>query len=323
MAWRDALRAKLKLRPAPPPPPPPKRLADSQDIQDVEQSGLFDPKWYVEHTPGAAQSGLDPLDHYLTIGWRQGYSPSPRFDTAWYLGRNNDVAAAGLEPLLHFVRTGRYEGRSGQQPADALFDSFQSLGADCEFAFVQRHFGSDNLNLLRFASGPLGGLMTALEQRLAALLTPQDWQIDVMEGEYHILVPAYGMRFHTDVQTKFLEADKILAHEGRRLGYLRRKFLEDLEEDARTFVYKRFQSERPSATDMRALLRSLRRFGPHRLLWVAGARTRHPPGTVADLGDGLMRGHVDHFDVRPDHISYDLWQTLCREAGRIRANSHR
>jgi hypothetical protein len=315
MAWRDALRAKLTLRPV----QIPKRLAESRDIDDIEQSGLFDAKWYVEHAPDAAQSGLDPLDHYLTIGWRQGYSPGPRFDTTWYLGRNNGIAAAQLEPLLHFIRAGRHEGRSPQQPADALFDSFQSLGADCEFAFVQRHFGSDNLNLLRFASGPLKGLVTALEQRFAALLAPQSWQIDVMDGEYHILVPAYGMRFHTDVPTKFLEAHKILAHEGRRLGYLRRKFLEDLEESAKTFVYKRFESERLSEAAVRPLLDSLRRFGPHRLLWVAMPRRRYPPGTVVDLGDGLMRAHIDRFAVQPDRISYDVWQTLCREAARMRA----
>jgi hypothetical protein len=314
MAWRDALRAKLKLRPQ-----APKRLADSQDVRDIEQSGLFDAKWYVEHAPGAAQSSLDPLDHYLTIGWREGYSPGPRFDTAWYLGRNNDIAAAELEPLLHFLRTGRHEGRLAQQPADALFDSFQSLGADCEFAFVQRRFGSDNLNLLRFASGPLRGLMTALEQRFAALLAPQDWQIDVRDGEYLILVPAYDMRFHTDVQTRFLEAHKILAHEGRRLGYLRRKFLEDLEEDAKTFVYKRFQPERPSEADVRSLLAILQQFGPHRLLWIALPRRDYPPGTVLDLGKGLMRGHIDQFSTRPDLISYELWHTLCREAVRIQA----
>src|SRR5690606_20397523 len=57
---------------------------------------LFDPKFYLAMNHDVAESGADPLDHFLTHGWREGRDPSDDFSVADYLELNPDVAASGL-----------------------------------------------------------------------------------------------------------------------------------------------------------------------------------------------------------------------------------
>jgi hypothetical protein len=62
---------------------------------------LFDLRWYVGQSEAVAQSGEDPLIHYLRQGWREGLDPHPLFAGAWYLTRTPGAAEAGVAPLLH------------------------------------------------------------------------------------------------------------------------------------------------------------------------------------------------------------------------------
>lgn len=75
----------------------------------VRDSGFFDEGWYLREYRDVAAIGLDPLVHYLWLGWRLGRNPGPAFDASWYLGRYPDVR--GLNPLLHYLRYGQLEGR--------------------------------------------------------------------------------------------------------------------------------------------------------------------------------------------------------------------
>ncbi len=71
----------------------------------------FDAIYYLVHNPDVAAAGVDPLQHYLTLGWREGRDPNAYFSTAWYLNQNPDVAASGANPLLHYEGHGWREGR--------------------------------------------------------------------------------------------------------------------------------------------------------------------------------------------------------------------
>jgi hypothetical protein len=55
---------------------------------------------------------MEPLQHYLTMGWREGFRPSTVFDPESYLALNPDVAAADTNPMLHYLETGYREGRN-------------------------------------------------------------------------------------------------------------------------------------------------------------------------------------------------------------------
>ena len=69
----------------------------------------FDADWYDEqYHPDykkdcANISGCVSLYHYLNIGWKRGYNPSPNFDGNAYLEKRPDVKKAGTNPLWHFV----------------------------------------------------------------------------------------------------------------------------------------------------------------------------------------------------------------------------
>jgi hypothetical protein len=85
------------------------RLQFPRDVRDIESSDLFDAAWYQANYPQVAQSGMDPLRHYLLIGAAQGWDPGPRFSTGFYLERNPDVAPE-TNALLHYLRHGRARG---------------------------------------------------------------------------------------------------------------------------------------------------------------------------------------------------------------------
>ena len=86
----------------------------------IVESGLFDPKWYLDQYPEVRTLCIDPVRHYLETGWREGKNPSPNFDTEWYLAINKDVARANLNPLVHYITDGKAEYRAPQPPAPML-----------------------------------------------------------------------------------------------------------------------------------------------------------------------------------------------------------
>ncbi len=81
----------------------------------ISELGGFDADWYLYAYPDIAESGVDPLRHYLTDGWLEGRNPNAFFSTRGYLEANPDVAAAGVNPLVHFWNHGLAEGRNGWQ----------------------------------------------------------------------------------------------------------------------------------------------------------------------------------------------------------------
>ena len=78
---------------------------------------LFDSDWYLKMYPDVADSGVNPLVHYLDIGGFEGRDPSPLFDSWWYRGWYPDVADSGVNPLVHFIESG---SSSGRHPAPLL-----------------------------------------------------------------------------------------------------------------------------------------------------------------------------------------------------------
>ena len=71
----------------------------------------FDAAYYLAHNLDVAKAGADPLQHYVTYGWKEGRDPSAYFSTTYYLAHNPDVAKSGVNPLLHFEYNGWREGR--------------------------------------------------------------------------------------------------------------------------------------------------------------------------------------------------------------------
>ena len=80
----------------------------------------FDAAYYLAHNPDVAQSGVDPMTHYLTQGFLEGRNPNAWFDTNYYLTCNPDVKASRWNPLLQYEKAGWAQGRD---PSLAFSDS--------------------------------------------------------------------------------------------------------------------------------------------------------------------------------------------------------
>ena len=141
----------------------------------VRETGLFDEAYYAEVNSDVAESGIDPLRHYVAFGDREGrppipffdpgfyrehvdsrskrvsallhycyvgrfldVSPSPWFDVRYYLEQNKDVDRRGMDPLFHYLRYGWEEGRSPSPQFDG--DYYLRANPDVREAHVNPLF---------------------------------------------------------------------------------------------------------------------------------------------------------------------------------------
>jgi hypothetical protein len=88
-----------------------RRLHPDRELAKTE----FDARFYLDANPDVARAGVDPIEHFLVSGWREGRDPSRAFSVREYLDANPDVAAAGMNPFVHYLRAGRAEGRRPRQ----------------------------------------------------------------------------------------------------------------------------------------------------------------------------------------------------------------
>ncbi|MBD3822653.1 MAG: hypothetical protein IE914_10410, partial [Thiotrichales bacterium] len=75
-------------------------------------SEVFDTEFYLNSNPDVKGSGIDPLRHYASYGWKEGRRPNEWFDPSYYLNSYPDVAFSGQEPLQHFCKYGWKEDRN-------------------------------------------------------------------------------------------------------------------------------------------------------------------------------------------------------------------
>jgi glycosyltransferase involved in cell wall biosynthesis len=87
----------------------------------------FDPVWYVQQYPDAAESSMTPYDHYMTLGKDEGRYPV--FDNDWYLAQYPDVAASGMTAREHYDICGRAEGRFPCFDANWYLKTYQDVAA--------------------------------------------------------------------------------------------------------------------------------------------------------------------------------------------------
>jgi GT2 family glycosyltransferase len=88
-----------------------KYLHKIKDYFLIKQSGLFDVEYYCLQYPDVRRADVNPLWHFVSVGWKEGRNPSSLFCTNSYLEQNPDVKAALVNPLLHYYRFGKNERR--------------------------------------------------------------------------------------------------------------------------------------------------------------------------------------------------------------------
>lgn len=83
----------------------------NNQVEDKTYS-LFDEVYYLAQYQDVRVKGIDPFQHYMNHGWKEGRDPSAEFCTDFYLQCNPDVEKAGINPLQHYVASGQYENRT-------------------------------------------------------------------------------------------------------------------------------------------------------------------------------------------------------------------
>jgi hypothetical protein len=111
--------------------------------------------------------------------------------------------------------------------------------------------------------------------------------------------------------------DAFAEQQRRRLMFLKRKLIADLEEPQKICVYS--SDERVSDDDAARLFAALRAYGPNALLYVRRADAEHPAGTLEARQDGLYIGYfpgTTEFGAGAQP-PFELWRDLCERTYRL------
>ncbi len=250
--------------------------------------------------------------------------PAPDASGQWVV--NPDTVTLGMaeitQRLERPVTTKSPPDPLGRQVIDKSIDeimlAFESLGDNCEFGFVQRHAGIEPLGLLRFAGIHLDQLVNGLATKF-----PDLGSIDAIRvypagspGRRELMVheTSIDMRYHTFIREGEVDPDEFREREARRLGFLRRKLLDDLAVGEKIWVWRELDVADPAR--LQPLLGALRNLGPNVLLWVVEADANHPPGTLEHLEHDFLKGYVERlarYEAAAD-IEPFSWFEVCTKA---------
>ncbi|WP_311269013.1 glycoside hydrolase family 99-like domain-containing protein [Sphingobium sp. WCS2017Hpa-17] len=162
--------------------------------KEIDQSGLFDQKWYVENFPDAGLLDIEPLEHFVRFGLLLKRDPGPGFDTRHYMDTYPDVPAAGMHALVHYVRFGKSEGRQPLPPMAKLAAVAPTATAPEGVTWVLRHatdaFGLRGLEphaplavIVNIVTSQDGAAMSALLGRI-----PAEFDLFLLGGTHNLNV---------------------------------------------------------------------------------------------------------------------------------------
>jgi hypothetical protein len=213
------------------------------------------------------------------------------------------------EVLLHLA-LGEWLGSSQlarHNGAEAILSEFESLGEDCEFGLVQRHYLVEPpLSLYRWAGAPAVTLIEGLETAFAGLDDPTRTDLVWSGREYYLRTPFLSIHTNCTAEVDAAEREELLRCGRATLRILRRKLLKDIADAQRVFVFKAIGAKF-GEFEMRRLHGALRGLGPAALLCV---KEGPGGGRVEQLDEGLFTANLDRFVIQGGG-GYDQWLTIC------------
>jgi hypothetical protein len=203
-----------------------------------------------------------------------------------------------------------------------LLDRFESLGDNCEFASLQKRHGVDQPSFFRWRGLSISQLVTAVASelegadRLDRLSLARGETIHDGTAEYYLVHSQYGYS-HTFAMTGAIEPEILLQREYRRMVLLRRKFLDDLRNGRRTYVFRSLASV--ADQEVEALWSALRGKGARGLLWVRLAGPGEVAGRVWRSAGGVTIAIIDQLSGVGEGMEArsPLWFPILRQAEAI------
>jgi len=226
-------------------------------------------------------------------------------------------AAAGF---VHDVTVHSHDAPDDETGARELMMCFESIGENCELAFVQRHFEAEPLGLFRWAGISYDRLVEALANGFSGIGAGENTILSVNPNnrEYYTHDSRYGMSLHSFILEGDVAADVVKMKLCRRIAYLKDKLARDLQDASKIFV---FNTALPlSDSDLRRLHAGLCQHRPVSLLHVA-PHSDPAPGAVTQIDTRLWRGSLGRtgFNGRIWDIEFDTWLMICRTTVRLNA----
>ena len=194
---------------------------------------FFDADFYLEQNPDIAEDGVNPQQHYVEYGWKEGRDPNAVFDTSFYLEQNIDVAEANINPLQHYYENAasdeldRYQNQTFQSIgtsdsvlvassdlSDSQFEEFKKLAEEeNEVAFapvVAIPFIVVNGNtILAITAASLG--IIAAASNIQELIGSSDTEVFVPEGDIDSSTPPFDLGEATQIDPEsFPKSDDFL-----------------------------------------------------------------------------------------------------------------
>jgi tetratricopeptide (TPR) repeat protein len=315
-----------------------------------------DPAILQQHASALGRTGCHAQAEALFETIVKRFQPTPQLYVAyatlaadrgdWNEAMRRWTQAGNLFPNDYEIRRGLFETQhmraehgdpqGSANPVDqtqimAHFESLGGTGQGCEFGFVQREAGVEPLDLLRWSNMFYEDLLAALQDQFQGVGTPEQTELffydqaNPDEQQYGTSDKKYGMRMQAFVKKREVAWDDMMKRSCKRLTYLRRKLIEDLQAGEKIFVFKLFER---TLTDgqLQTLFSALNAYGPNSLLYVRYEDPAHPTGTVVQVQQRLFVGYIAGFSVapngeprRPDMVS---WLKICSEAFRLHSLSN-
>jgi hypothetical protein len=191
----------------------------------------------------------------------------------------------------------------------------ESLGRNCEFGFVQRSLGLEPISLLRWAGGPMQGVIDGLRNGFAGLgdeMTgrPDPPNREPQHQQWWLTCRRYDILFHSGQNVAKNTLDQAAANIHQRLRWLAEKLFTDLRSAEKLFVYSSAEFTDPG--DGLPLVHAVREIGPAALLLVAAGSER----TVSYMGNDVWGASMPVLTKMGQANSADRpqWHRILKEA---------
>ncbi len=235
-----------------------------------------------------------------------------RGDAIWHAGLSNSQIASQSEPR-----------EAAPESLRDLALAFEGLGDNCEFGSIQRRAGVEPIGLFRFAAVHPPTLIKLLDNDFDVLGDPEQTYLDPTEsGEYLVRDKRGYYQLHSFIRVNAVDADKFLAEQIRRINFLKRKLISDLNAADKIFVYKQSKAAITDA-ELLGIHQAMQRFGDNTLLGMRLADENNPAGSISVLRNRLYVGYLAHMYVDGGNIQdldVDSWFNVMHQAYSFRFN---
>lgn len=230
-----------------------------------------------------------------------------RAEAVWHAGmqaiETDDALPRSNEPLVL------------ENDAKKLMLNFENLCGNCQMGLVQRHYGAEPLGLFRFASVTAERIIFQLDEHFSSLGDPKHLFVEASDVEYIVRDDRGYYLSHTYLNKMENSHEQVLQQQIKRIKYLKRELMDDLEQSAKIFVC--MDPDAPiSDNTLFALLSAVSKYGDNTILGIRIADENNPRGSTKSLNHRTLIGYVGepiNFDTYKE-FDWEGWLDIMREA---------